>query len=182
MIIRKAAPYAAVAVLVAAAAFAPAGWSDEPIHLGEPVTVYRTVRVTVAARVDGHDVHWWVRHSRWNGARRRQAELNATVRGRTIATLRAANHARLDLGPDALTQDFLCIHGFEGSWTDTGSPYYGGVQMDSAFMAGYGAPFLHAWGTADRWPPFVQVAVAEAAYLSGRGFGPWPNTARMCGL
>lgn len=84
--------------------------------------------------------------------------------------------------PSSLIRAFECIHSHEGSWTDTGAPYYGGLQMDWSFMSAYGAEYLRAWGTADHWPPSVQIAVAIRAYLSGRGFGPWPNTARMCGL
>jgi hypothetical protein len=76
----------------------------------------------------------------------------------------------------------MCIHRFEGSWTDPGAPYYGGLQMDWTFMNTYGPDYLKAWGTADHWPPAVQIAVAMRAYLSGRGFYPWPNSARLCGL
>ena len=36
-------------------------------------------------------------------------------------------------------------------------------------------------GTADRWSPLEQMWVAEHAYKT-RGFYPWPNTARYCGL
>lgn len=83
----------------------------------------------------------------------------------------------------ALVADFGCIHRYEGSWTAaTGNGYYGGLQMDSDFMRAYGREFLAAYGTADKWPPMVQVAVAMRAYLSGRGFWPWPNSARLCGL
>jgi hypothetical protein len=77
---------------------------------------------------------------------------------------------------------FMCIHRFEGSWTDPGAPYYGGLQMDWTFMNTYGGDYLRAWGTADHWPPAIQIAVAMRAYLSGRGFYPWPNSARLCGL
>jgi len=77
---------------------------------------------------------------------------------------------------------FACIHRYEGSWTDAGAPYYGGLQMDWTFMETYGADYLRAWGTADHWPPSVQLAVAIRAYLSGRGFTPWPTSARLCGL
>ena len=82
----------------------------------------------------------------------------------------------------SLERKFLCIHGFEGSWTDPNAPYWGGVQMDLEFMKTYGPEFYRAWGTADHWPVSVQIAVAMRAYLSGRGFHPWPNTARYCGL
>lgn len=97
--------------------------------------------------------------------------------------LQRANRKRLGFGAGGLTRAFLCIHSFEGSWSaSTGNGFYGGLQMDSSFMRGYGGEFYRAWGPANRWPPFVQVAVALRAYFSGRGFGPWPNTARMCGL
>ena len=50
---------------------------------------------------------------------------------------------------------WLCIHRHEGAWNDPNPPYYGGLQMDISF---------------------------QRAYRSGRGFYPWPNTARYCGL
>ena len=82
-----------------------------------------------------------------------------------------------------LERAFLCIHSGEGSWgSNTGNGYHGGLQMDRSFMQAYGREFYEAWGTADNWPPFIQVSVAMRAYLAGRGFGPWPNTARACGL
>jgi hypothetical protein len=75
-----------------------------------------------------------------------------------------------------------CIHRYEGAWTDRGSPYYGGLQMDLGFQRTYGAYLLRNKGTADRWSPLEQMWVAERAYRAGRGFYPWPNTARACGL
>lgn len=84
--------------------------------------------------------------------------------------------------PHSLVRAFLCIHRYEGSWTDPGAPYYGGLQMDIGFQRAYGSEYLRAFGTADHWPPSLQIAVAIRAYLSGRGFSPWPATARRCGL
>jgi hypothetical protein len=114
---------------------------------------------------------------------RRLAVLGRTVRrqGRIIRTLQHSLRASVDT-TGGLARAFLCIHTFEGSWTDAGGPYWGGLQFDAGFMSTYGGAFLRAWGTADHWPAFVQVAVAENAYLSGRGFLPWPTTARLCGL
>ena len=77
---------------------------------------------------------------------------------------------------------WLCIHRYEGSWTDPGAPYYGGLQMDLGFQRHYGAWLLRTKGTADHWLPLEQIWVAERAHRSGRGFYPWPNTARACGL
>ena len=75
-----------------------------------------------------------------------------------------------------------CIHRYEGSWTDSGAPYYGGLQMDISFQQTYGWHLFRVKGTADHWTPLEQMWVAEKAYRSGRGFYPWPNTARACGL
>ena len=86
------------------------------------------------------------------------------------------------IGDHWLERGFRCVHGFEGPWDDPNAPYYGGLQMDLDFQRGYGPEFLRAFGTADQWPRSVQVAVAIRAYLAGRGFYPWPNTARACGL
>jgi hypothetical protein len=77
---------------------------------------------------------------------------------------------------------WLCIHRYEGSWRDSGDPYWGGLQMDRGFMSGYAPRFLLRRGLADRWSPLEQMWVAERAYRSGRGFNAWPNTARFCGL
>lgn len=80
---------------------------------------------------------------------------------------------------------WLCIHSYEshGSWSaNTGNGYYGGLQMDIPFQTTYGAELYRLKGTADHWTPMEQMQVAEKAYSSGRGFGPWPKTAGYCGL
>ena len=75
-----------------------------------------------------------------------------------------------------------CIQRYEGSWRDDGAPYYGGLQMDLSFQRAYGSHLLRRKGTAEKWTPVEQMWVAERAYKAGRGFYPWPNTARACGL
>ena len=100
-------------------------------------------------------------------------------------TLTVSRHAtRLSLiAPRWLTDAFTCIHHYEGAWNaNSGNGYYGGLQMSSGFMGRYGAEFVHRWGTADHWPAWAQIDAAVRAYRSGRGFWPWPNTARACGL
>jgi hypothetical protein len=77
---------------------------------------------------------------------------------------------------------WLCIHHYEGAWTDPSPPYYGGLQMDLSFQRMYGRRLLHRKGTANHWTPLEQMWVAERAHRSGRGYYPWPNTARYCGL
>ena len=79
-------------------------------------------------------------------------------------------------------QAWLCIHHYEGSWRDPNPPYYGGLQMDVQFQRTYGATTFRRKGTADHWTPLEQMWAAERAHRAGRGFYPWPNTARYCGL
>ncbi len=80
-------------------------------------------------------------------------------------------------------QAWLCIHRREGSWSaNTGNGYYGGLQMDISFQRAYGHRLLRTKGRAHKWLPLEQIWVAERAYRTGRGFYPWPNTARACGL
>ena len=99
---------------------------------------------------------------------------------------RAEKAQRLAQNPPHRRQ-WLCIHRYErhpaqGWATRTGNGYYGGLQMDISFQRTYGGELLRRKGTANRWTAAEQMCVAERAYRSGRGFYPWPNTARSCGL
>jgi hypothetical protein len=76
---------------------------------------------------------------------------------------------------------WLCIHHYEGSWQDAGGPYYGGLQMDLSFQARYGGWLLRTKGTANHWTVLEQIWVAVHGWRA-RGFAPWPNTARYCGV
>ena len=118
------------------------------------------------------------------GRRVRYARLRdvTPVHARTIWRHRAVATRRLFLHGPAHKNAWLCIHRYEGAWTDGGSPYYGGLQMDIGFQSSYGGVLLDTKGTANNWTPLEQMWVAERAYRSGRGFYPWPNTARYCGL
>jgi hypothetical protein len=113
---------------------------------------------------------------------------SATYRAwiRSLWRSRAQAAERRAMTPPRRAQ-WLCIHRHErnpkqGWRTRTGNGYYGGLQMDLQFQRMYGADLLRRKGTADRWSPVEQIWVAERAYRSGRGFHPWPNTARSCGL
>jgi hypothetical protein len=77
---------------------------------------------------------------------------------------------------------WLCIHRYEGSWRDSDEPYWGGLQMDRGFMQTYAPRVLLRRGWANRWTALEQMWVAERAHRSGRGYWPWPSTARFCGL
>lgn len=76
----------------------------------------------------------------------------------------------------------LCVHGLEGSWT---VPYGLGPQVSGGMQIG-----LHEWhyfGGGRFAPeaylasPLEQLLVAWR-YTRVSGWGPWPNTARACGL
>jgi hypothetical protein len=76
---------------------------------------------------------------------------------------------------------WLCIHRHEGSWRDSGAPYYGGLQMDVSFQLRYGRELFRRKGTADHWTPLEQMWTAERAHREV-GFTAWPNSARACGV
>jgi hypothetical protein len=109
-----------------------------------------------------------------------------SIRPSTKAVLRfwvrAAGRAYLKAINPPHKGAWLCIHHHEGSWRDSGDPYWGGLQMDRGFMDGYAPRYLLRRGFADNWSPVEQMWVAERAYRSGRGFYAWPSTARYCGL
>ena len=99
---------------------------------------------------------------------------------------RAARAERQAKNPPHHT-GWRCIHRYErnpnqGWRTHTGNGYYGGLQMNIDFQRTYAPELLRRKGTANNWTPVEQMWVAERAYRSGRGFYPWPNTARYCGL
>lgn len=122
-----------------------------------------------------------VRYAKW------ERLLQSRINTGEIANIRAHYHwaqrllARYwsMLGP---VSAWMCIHSYEGSWQDAYDPYWGGLQMDKGFQRHYGSDMIRAYGAlANRWHPYDQMIVATRAYLS-RGFYPWPNTARYCGL
>jgi len=83
---------------------------------------------------------------------------------------------------DYVTNGLMCIHKYEGDWdSNTGNGYFGGLQMDISFQRAYGKEFLRRWGYAHRWPVWAQLLVGRRGYYD-RGWYPWPNTARFCGL
>lgn len=97
------------------------------------------------------------------------------------------------LGPDWRSGKWGCIHGEEAAWNDANPPHYGGLQFDDDFQRTYGPEFFPRWGDAGGWPVWAQLIAAERAFHGfprstnrdarrPRGFRPWPNTARECGL
>ena len=103
--------------------------------------------------------------------------------GKVDAWRRTAARMRAHAHNPPHKRHWLCIHRYEGAWTsNTGNGYYGGLQMDLSFQRAYAPGLLRRRGTADRWTPLEQMWAAERAHRSGRGFYPWPNSARVCGL
>jgi hypothetical protein len=100
---------------------------------------------------------------------------------RNLWRQRAAKHRRRAHNPPHVAA-WRCIQRYEARWNDPNGPYYGGLQMDLSFQQRYGDDLLRTKGTADNWTAVEQMWVAERAYRAGRGFYPWPNTARYCGL
>ena len=79
---------------------------------------------------------------------------------------------------------WMCIarHESHATWDiATGNGYYGGLQMDRQFQQYYAPDLYRSKGTADHWTAEEQMMTAEKA-VRERGFSPWPNTARMCGV
>ena len=76
--------------------------------------------------------------------------------------------------------EWMCIHRYEGSWTDSGAPYWGGVQFGYSEWQRFGKPYTGV-DTANLASPMQQMWAAER-YWRVSGFYPWPRTARMCGL
>lgn len=151
-----------------------------------PPTV-TTAAAAPAAPKQHHRVRWQV-YLREHRATTRLGQRVRVLRARLLelrTQLARARHVQAvaPASQPAHYSAWLCIHRYEGDWdANTGNGYFGGLQMDLAFQQAYGPELLEAKGTADRWTPLEQMQVAERAYQDGRGFYPWPNTARMCGL
>jgi hypothetical protein len=170
-----------------------------------PATTTTTTTTTSAAtasssrRAERRAIAYWTRHirsyragtQRWlaviNGGPARSVSRRLSARAvaqlprlarlwrhRERAAWWRANH------PPEL-RGWNCIHQYEGSWTDSGGPYYGGLQMGLSFQATYGGWLLRHRGTADHWSPLEQIWAAVRAWRV-RGFSAWPSTAHYCGM
>jgi len=166
-------------------------------------TTTTTRIITTASRtkapVPAREIRYWSRHilhmragtRRWQavvlgrppGGNSRSLAVHSVPRLRYLALRwRHREHAawwQANHPPNL--RGWLCIHHYEGSWSDSGSPYWGGLQMNLSFQARYGSWLLRHKGTADHWSPLEQIWVAVRASRT-RGFSPWPNTASYCGM
>jgi hypothetical protein len=158
-----------------------------------------TTTATTNLRAERLAVAFWSRHvrriraatRRWQTVMRgrpfrdlpRRLSVHSLARLRRLARMwrRREHAARWHASHPPDLGGWLCIHHYEGSWTDSGGPYWGGLQMDLSFQETYGSWLLRHKGTADHWSPLEQIWVAVRAWRV-RGFSPWPNTARYCGM
>lgn len=140
------------------------------------ITTYRMMRRSyVHAPSVIHPVEWTVVNHAYKQMQWTQRSLH-----RNLAAIQRQGVSSIKIGD---LHAWVCIHNGEGAWNDnTGNGFYGGLQMDYGFMQSYGPELLATKGTADHWTPAEQMTVAERARASGRGYYPWPNTARACGL
>jgi len=190
---------AAAAAVGSGTARATAG--TNPATTTTTTTTAQAATTAVVKRPGGHAIAYWTRHIRRSRAGTRR--WLAVIQGgpaRTSASRRhlsALSYARLPhlarvwrhrehaawwraSHPPEL-RGWTCIHQYEGSWTDSGAPYYGGLQMDLGFQATYAGWLLRHRGTADHWSPLEQIWTAVRAWRV-RGFSPWPSTAHYCGM
>src|SRR2546423_11235830 len=88
---------------------------------------------------------------------------------RDLWKTRATRMQRLALNPPHKSE-WLCIHRYEGRWSDAEAPYYGGLQMDLTFQRHYGGYLLSSQGTAEHSSPLEQMLVAQPAHRRARAF------------
>lgn len=154
-------------------------------QLTAPVRVEDARAAEQVERVQGKPIRWWARRAvqARKDANKRQLTIFRQKRENTILRKKIEWQLERRVGNRS---HWLCIHrgerGAAGWATNTGNGYFGGLQMDWSFMRTYGPELLRSKGTADRWTMEEQMMVAERARASGRGYYPWPNTARRCGL
>jgi hypothetical protein len=191
--------FAGMATAAAAAAGAGSTNGNSTQSLTTSTAVGTTASIRAELRAQARAATRWRRHiqtyragtRRWLTVIRgrppargsRSLAAHTLVRLRRLATTwRHREHRvwRRAIHPPNLA-GWICIHHYEGSWTDSGSPYWGGLQMDLSFQATYGGWLLRHRGTADNWSPLEQIWVAVRASRT-RGFSPWPNTSRYCGV
>jgi len=117
-----------------------------------------------------HRLYW----ATWRDRLYSAAELRWTTRNLrvTLAAIRAASAPAVNH-----LAGWLCIHSREGSWTDEGAPYYGGLQMSYGWMG--------VVTDAARLSPSQQIALADSV-ASKHGYRydwmqhQWPNTFPPC--
>jgi hypothetical protein len=142
----------------------------------------------VTAQTASKQVRYW--HSRFqreyryalkqeNRAGRAEARSRRLLR--ELSKLRGRHpSANVNGVPAWFLRAILCIHRGEGAWdANTGNGFEGGLQfLNSTWLSSGGGRFAaHAYDAT----PAEQILVGYWLYKRS-GFGPWPNTARACGV
>lgn len=143
----------------------------------------RTEKISYLKRQRFHDrsiIRYQRNHGGFTGVEVRWARQSLRIVQRNLHALLTVPVRTVNASGGVISA-LLCIHRYEGAWDDPNSPYWGGLQMDLNFQATYGPEFVKRWGTADHWPVWAQLQAAVRA-VHTRGYTPWPNTARYCGL
>jgi hypothetical protein len=185
---------------MSAAVAAAAGAVGVSADTSSTSTIASSASAQTSARAGGRSAWYWRKHlqkyragtERWllvihgqpvtEHARTLEASYSAQrLRALALASRRREHAAWWRATHPPLLRDWNCIHHYEGSWTDHGAPYWGGLQMDYSFQSTYGGWLLRHKGTADHWTSYEQIWTAVRAWRV-RGFSPWPNTARDCGI
>jgi hypothetical protein len=174
---------ALAATLAAAAVARPLQDEDMRAVIPGPVLMGHTIRERrinprLTRRYRRVTWHW----EAVMGRRRSRLALPLHTRTALVFWSKRAKRARRQASRPPHRDAWLCIHRYEATWSDSGDPYWGGLQMDRSFMRHYAPRPLLRRGWANRWTALEQMWVAEHAFRRGRGFYPWPNTARACGL
>lgn len=99
-----------------------------------------------------------------------------------IWTCLSSSVAQASWSKPAIVSGLLCIHKFEGSWTDDSGTYRGGLQMNENFERSYGPSFYRRWGRSGKWPKWAQLQAGVNGALARSGFNPWPTTRVFCNL
>lgn len=121
----------------------------------------------------------WMEKAKTRAKDRAWLQQRLGVRTRELLTM----HRRFKAEPDRPPHfsQWLCIHGYEATWSDPNAPYYGGLQFSHDTWERNGG---HKYAPeANLATPLQQMWIAENAWHeSGGSFSQWPNTARYCGL
>lgn len=140
---------------------------DRALAGAVPLTMCKTLGVTATS-----NVCWYAQASRWT--QRELAETRAVLRKLSMSgDVCVASKSACAWYADGATQ---CEVAHEGAFTtNTGNGYYGRFQMDLGFQqsTSYGRRAYALYGTADRWPPSVQIEHAYEVWTV-RGWNPWP--------
>lgn len=130
------------------------------------------VRCAVLGIITPRNVCWYAHAASWTAAELRKTELKIT-RLVWSGDVCSASKAACAWYADGATQ---CEVAHEGAWTSVNSAgYYGRFQMDTSFQqeTPFGAAAYAQYGTAEKWPPSVQIQQAFNVW-SYAGWSRWP--------